>query len=205
VLGLAGCGPTAIASSAASQAILATGAPSAAALKWPAPADPMGLAVKAGLVPEPKEQLAYHVHVHLDVFIDGQAVLVPAGIGINITDPDVHTFDDPSGVSYGGIQLCAQPCISPLHTHDVTGVIHTESATPAPNTLGQFFIQWGVPLSATCVGEFCAPQKPVAFYVNGKASTGDPSTIQLADRSEIAIVIGTPPPVIPAIGDFAGL
>jgi hypothetical protein len=33
---------------------------------------------------------------------------------------------------------------------------------------------------------------------------GAPSTIQLADRAEIAIVIGTPPPVIPAIGDFAG-
>jgi hypothetical protein len=27
---------------------------------------------------------------------------------------------------------------------------------------------------------------------------------QLADRAEIAIVIGTPPPVIPAIGDFTG-
>jgi hypothetical protein len=80
---------------------------------------------------------------------------LPAGIGINIDDPDVHRFQEPDGsVSYGGITLCPQPCISPLHTHDETGIIHTESASPEPNTLGQFFIVWGVSLSDSCVGEY---------------------------------------------------
>jgi hypothetical protein len=164
----------------------------------------MGLATKAGLVPEPREQLEFHAHAHLDVFIDGAPVIVPAGIGINTSDPDVHRFDEPGGVAWGGIQLCAQPCISPLHTHDVTGVIHTESATPAPNTLGQLFIEWDVKLTATCVGEYCAPDKPVAFYIDGKPYTGDPAAIELANRREIAIVIGTPPAVIPVTGTFAG-
>src|SRR5947199_4241921 len=43
---------------------------------WPAPRGPLALAVAAGLVPEVKESLAYHVHAHLDVFLDGKPVLV---------------------------------------------------------------------------------------------------------------------------------
>jgi hypothetical protein len=164
----------------------------------------MGLAIKAGLVPEPREQLEFHAHAHLDVFIDGAPIIVPAGIGINTQDPDVHRFDEPGGVAWGGIQLCAQPCISPLHTHDASGVIHTESATPVPNTLGQLFVEWDVQLLATCVGQYCAPVKAVAFYIDGKPFTGDPTTIELANRREIAIVIGTPPAVIPATGNFSG-
>jgi hypothetical protein len=173
--------------------------------KWPAPSNPMELAVTAGLVPETVEHLAYHVHAHLDVFIDGVPVVVPAGIGINISDPGVRTSDGPRGSkAYGGITGCGQPCISPLHTHDVTGVIHTESATPTPNTLGQLFIEWGVTLSRTCVGEYCSPGKAIAFYVSGAAFNGDPTTIQLSDQLEIAIVIGTPPASIPFSGDFSG-
>ena len=102
--------------------------------------NPMALAVAAGLEPGPKEYLTNHVHAHLDVFIDGEAIAVPSGIGINIDDPAVRHVEQPDGtISYGGITLCAQPCISPLHTHDWNGIIHTESATPEPNTLGQFF------------------------------------------------------------------
>ena len=40
---------------------------------------------------------------------------------------------------------CDKPCISPLHTHDVTGIIHTESSTHKDNTLGQLFVEWNVP------------------------------------------------------------
>src|SRR5205814_2429513 len=54
---------------------------------WPAPDHPLALTVKAGLKPEPKESLTFHVHAHLDVLVDGRPVLVPAGIGVNITDP----------------------------------------------------------------------------------------------------------------------
>lgn len=174
------------------------------AAPWPAPADPMRLTRAAGLRPEPREQLAYHVHAHLDVFVNGKHVTVPAGIGINIKDPDVHTFTDtPDGSkAYGGIDLCKQPCISPLHTHDNRGVLHTESASPKPNRLGQFFTEWHVRLGRNCVGGYCKPDN-IQFYVNGKPYTGNPREITLSNHKEIAIVIGTPPKKIPKTGVFA--
>jgi hypothetical protein len=188
---------------AGTPAALPTPAATATVL-WPAPADPMGLARAAGLQPEPKEIFVTHVHAHLDVFVDGVAVLVPAGIGINIDDPGVHSFAGPGGaVGYGGIELCDAPCISPLHTHDPDGILHTESGSIEPNTLAQFFTEWDVTLSADCVGDFCAPDKPIAFYVDGEAFTGDPRTIELADLAVIVIAIGTPPAVIPSTFDFS--
>jgi hypothetical protein len=174
-----------------------------ATVLWPAPPDPLERTVAAGLEPEPKEFLAYHVHAHLDVFLDGQPIAVPAGIGINIDDPEVQQFNEPDGsISYGGITRCPQPCISPLHTHDGTGIIHTETATPEPNTLGQFFTEWGVLLSDSCVGEYCSPE-PIEVYVDGQPYTQDPRAIELTDRKEIAIVIGTPPAEIPETADFS--
>ncbi len=171
-----------------------------AALVWPAPSDPMERTVAAGMEPEPKEFLVNHVHSHLDVFIDGRPVLIPAGIGINIEDPKVRTFQDPIG--YGGIELCDQPCISPLHTHDESGILHTESKAAEPHTLGQFFTQWGVELSDSCVGEYCDPT-PIAVYIAGEPYEGDPAAIELTDGKVIVIVVGTPPAVIPSTADFS--
>ena len=180
-------------------------APAAAAtIVWPAPPNPMELTVEAGLVPEKAESLAFHVHAHLDIFIDGERVIVPAGIGIDTANPDVREFNEADGSkSWGGIEGCATPCISPLHTHAQFGIIHTESATPVPNTLGQLFVEWDVALTETCVGEHCAPATTIAFYIDGQPSTGDPREILLSDRREIAIVIGTPPAEIPSTADFS--
>src|SRR5580765_6246450 len=63
--------------------------PKTGAVPWPAPKDPMRLTRLAGLVPEVNEHLAYHVHSHLDVFVNGKPVEVPAGIGIDIQDKAV--------------------------------------------------------------------------------------------------------------------
>jgi hypothetical protein len=164
---------------------------------WPAPPDPMARTVAAGLVPERHESFQHHVHAQLDVFVNGKHVRVPAGIGIDIGDPAVHVFPMPDGTkAYGGIRQCPKACISPLHTHDDTGMLHTESASPVPNTLGEFFIEWGVPLTRTCVGGFCHLTKP-HVYLDGKPFSGDPRRIKLVDRLEIAIVIGKPPKAIP--------
>jgi hypothetical protein len=167
---------------------------------WPAPTNPMELARKAGLVPEKAESLTYHVHAHLDVFVNGTPIQVPAGIGININDPAVRAFPNANGsTGYGGINpACKQVCISPLHTHDVDGVLHTESKTPTPNRLGQFFTEWGVRLTSSCVGQFCKPATTIAIYVDGQRFQGDPNGIELADHREIAILIGTPPSSVPS-------
>src|SRR5690348_4689102 len=47
-------------------------------ITWPAPRNPLALARKAGLTPERHETLIHHVHAHLDVFVNGQHVQVPA-------------------------------------------------------------------------------------------------------------------------------
>ncbi len=178
--------------------------PSTGAAPWPAPPNPLELTREAGLVPEPEEHLAYHVHAHLDVFVNGKPVQVPAGIGINIHDPAVHHLKLSDGTdTYGGIAPpCAQPCISPLHTHDVTGILHTESAKVRPNTLGEFFTEWDVSLDHKCVGGYCEPATSVLIFVDGDRYTGDPDAIELTNHREIAVVIGTPPATIPSSFDF---
>lgn len=155
---------------------------------WPLPDDPMALAEEAGLEPLRSEELEYHVHAHLDVFKDGQPVIVPGGIGIDITDPAVKRFDEPTGVGYGGIEEpCDDPCISPLHTHGGDGVIHTESPTPTPNTFGQFLVEWDVELP-----------DDTKVYVDGEEHTQDVSRIELADGRQITVVIGEAPDEIPS-------
>jgi hypothetical protein len=198
---------TAACSSSSGKSVTPTTATGSAAIVWPAPADPMGRARDAGLVPETSEHLEFHVHAHLDVFVDGQKVTVPAGLGIDTTNPGVHTFPNIAGATgYGGIvPPCDTVCISPLHTHDVSGVIHTESSTHKYNTLGQLFTEWNVKLDQNCVNTYCKPQTKIAIYQNGKPFTGDPRTIQLSNFKEIAIVIGTPPAQIPSVGDFSTL
>ncbi len=151
----------------------------------------------AGLKPELYEHLSYHVHSHLDIFVNGKPVKIPAGIGINIHDPGVYSGTLPDGsTAYGRIQRCRQPCISPLHTHADLGLLHTETSTPTPNRLGQFFTEWDVRLDRRCVGGYCKPDS-ILIYVNGKLYTDNPRDVLLANHTEIAIVIGTPPKKIP--------
>jgi hypothetical protein len=179
-----------------------TGAPPAPPtpgdLIWQAPINPLELTVSAGLQPEARETLTYHVHAHLDVFIDGRSVLVPAGIGINLTDPAVKHGQWNGGPTYGGIMGCAQPCISPLHTHYESGVIHTESGANFNNRLGQFFTEWDVKLTNSCVGQYCEPATKILVYVDGKPYSGDIAAITLTNQKEIAVVVGAPPKQIPS-------
>jgi hypothetical protein len=116
------------------------------------------------------EGTVLHIHQHLDLFVDGKRVTVPAGIGI---DP-------------------GQQFISPLHTHDASGVLHVESDTPKTFTLGQVFGVWGVPLSKTLLGGMQAGGgKQIRTWVNGKPIAGDPSKIDLASHQEIVLAYGT--------------
>jgi hypothetical protein len=164
---------------------------------WPRPADPLALARRAGLKPEPHEFFGYHVHAHLDVFLNGRKTVPPAGIGINISDPAVKRFPEPDGsTGYGGISPpCKHPCISPLHTHDPDGVLHTESARARPNRLGEFFTEWNVRLTRKCIGGYCGN---VRFYVGGKPYRGDPRAITLTNLKDIVITVGQPPKSIPS-------
>jgi hypothetical protein len=166
------------------------------------PDDPLSLVEEAGLTAADREFFTFHVHAHLDVFLNGEPVPVPGGIGIDITDPAVQHFEADGAPGYGGIEKCDDPCISPLHTHDITGVIHIEAPSETTFTLGEFFTEWGVRLDRSCVGGYCGPSAGVAVFVDGMRRSGNPADIPLSAHEEIAVVIGTPPTSIPDSYEF---
>jgi hypothetical protein len=139
---------------------------------WDVPVDTSAAVAAAGLPMLGAEGNAVHIHAHLDLIVNGAPVRVPADIGV----------DD------------ARQKISPLHSHDTSGVIHIESPTaPATFTLGQFFVEWQVSLAADHVGGLVVDDThQLKVYVNGRLYTGDPAAIVLAVHDEIAIVYGTP-------------
>jgi hypothetical protein len=182
--------------------------PVVGAVPWPRPTGTADLAEAAGLELERVEHLDYHVHAHLDVFVNGQPVEVPAAIGIVIEDPAVKKFPSDLGSDYGGIdpkEGCDDPCISPLHTHSADGVLHTESVVTAPNTLGQFFTEWDVTLDPGCVGGYCTPETTIDVFIDGEPYDGNPADIELVDQRVIAIVVGSPPAEVPSEFDFTGV
>ena len=172
---------------------------------WPAPSDPMGLARNAGFEPTNREFLITHTHAHLDVMVDGKAVQVPAGIGIDTKAKGVteEPTADGTGKDYQ-VSECPEPCLSELHTHDPDGILHSESkvANLKPAKLGQFFTEWGVRLDGQCVGEFCSSNTPIAVYVDGHKVSSNPADIELKSHLEIAVIIGKPPDQIPSSWEF---
>jgi hypothetical protein len=125
------------------------------------------------------EQLAYHIHAHLTLLVDGDPVLVPAGIGI------APPRETQQGFVTGG------KCFYWLHTHDVSGIIHIESPTAQIYTLGQFFAVWGQPLSATQVATFQIDSaKPLRAFVNGQAFDGPPEQIPLNAHTLVTLEVG---------------
>jgi hypothetical protein len=98
---------------------------------------------------------------------------------------------------------CATACISPLHTHDITGIIHTESSTKKNNTLGQLMTEWNLKFNNDCFATHCLPHEAVAVFVNGIKSHANFRSIPLTDHTEIAIIVGEPPPHIPTAADWS--
>jgi hypothetical protein len=123
------------------------------------------------------EQLLFHVHAHLDIFVDGAQKLLAAGIGIG------PPLQFQSGFVTGG------SCFSWLHTHDETGVIHVESPVQRAYNLGNFFDIWGLPLSSTQVGP---AHGAVTAFLNGTRYSGDPRSIPLDAHNIIQLDVGEP-------------
>ncbi|MDQ1393865.1 MAG: hypothetical protein QOF30_2842 [Acidimicrobiaceae bacterium] len=135
-----------------------------------------------GIKCEVNEQLVYHIHSHLTIFVNGQSRQIPYGIGMA---PPLQ-YNTSNGTYVNGGQ-----CFYWLHTHAADGVIHIESPTQTAYTLGQFFDMWGQALKAGQVGPALGPLK---MYVDGKPYTGDPRTITLGAHSQIQLDVGSPAP-----------
>jgi len=128
------------------------------------------------------EQLLFHNHAHLEIFISGQPYTVPSQIGI-----------------------IPGKCIYWLHTHDDSGVIHIESPVTRNFTLGQFFDIWKKRFSNVQIFDNIANATNVmAVYVNGNKINGeaDYRNINLQEHDQIAIVFGKPPSKIPSTYGF---
>ena len=79
-----------------------------------------------------------------------------------------------------------------LHTHDATGIIHVESPTVRPYTLGEFFDVWGVRFTQTCLGGYCnAGGQTLRVYANGHLVTGNLRQLELTAHEEIVVTFGT--------------
>jgi hypothetical protein len=147
----------------------ATAVGSGAAADFGLPADAGKAAVAAGLPMLGEEKLAVHYHAHLDLSLRGSVVAVPAGIGIDTKNNK----------------------ISPLHTHEPDGVVHIESATDVPFTLGQFFTEWGHPISAQQIGSVTAAAgEQIRVYRNGTLVEGDPAAMTFKPHDEVYVWLG---------------
>jgi hypothetical protein len=126
------------------------------------------------------EQVAYHIHTHLTVYVNGVLRPIPAGIGI--VTPVAQQ-------SANGQFDSATQCYYWLHVHAQDGVIHVESPTSAQYTLGQFFAIWKQPLTTDQIGPATGS---LTVFVNGARYTGDPAGIPLQSHEDIQIDVGTP-------------
>jgi hypothetical protein len=130
------------------------------------------------------EQLLFHIHAHLSIFVNGQLMYIPPQIGI-----------------------IPEKCIYWLHTHDESGIIHIESPIKADFTLGQFFDIWKTKLNNSQMFDNIFNEKGSnmpQIYINGnKLPIGtNYRDIKLHAHDEITLIYGTPPSHIPSKYDF---
>jgi hypothetical protein len=134
------------------------------------------------------EQLVFHNHAHLDIYVNGQRYKVTSQIGI-----------------------VPGKCIYWLHTHDDSGIIHIESPVARNFTLGQFFDIWKAkfnnPQAFNNIFNKTGNDNIPQIYKNGnKLPSGiNYRDIKLDEHDEIALVYGAPPANIPSKYDFQGI
>jgi hypothetical protein len=147
--------------------------------------EPAGAPVD-GIHADTLERVRFHIHAHLQIYVDGQQRIVPGGIGI-VPPYTVQTTPDGPFVAAGAAFYW-------LHTHDATGVIHIESPVRRTYTLGEFFDVWGQPLGPDQVGP---AHGRVTALVNGVRVPGDPRHIPLGAHDVLQLAVGPVQPFHP--------
>jgi hypothetical protein len=134
-----------------------------------------------GITCDNSEKVAFHIHAHLAIFVDGRQTQIPYGIGIGLPLRGVNSVAGPF-VTNGS-------CFAWLHTHAGDGIIHMEAPKQMTFTIGQFFDIWGQKLSPTQVGP---AHGKVTALVNGKVFHGDPRGIKLSAHELVQLDVGKP-------------
>ncbi|HEY7695793.1 MAG TPA: hypothetical protein VH797_06830 [Nitrososphaeraceae archaeon] len=123
-------------------------------------------------------EIIMHTHSNLNVTVNGKPLIVPNGVGINSTLWNDHTLDkfgtERKTTSFGIIT----PAMSPLHTHDSSGMIHVESTEYKNYTLGDFLNIWGLPMEG----------KEISLITNGN-NTKNYSNHTLKDMEKMVLKI----------------
>ena len=127
-----------------------------------------------GIPCETQEYSTFHIHAHLDTFVNGQHLAIPQNIGIKDSK-----------------------CLYWLHTHDSTGIIHIEAPQEQNFTLSQFIDIW----RSTGSGAPSSDQQPIIF-VNGQEISTNLENTQFNAHDEVVLVYGKTPPNIPSFYQF---
>jgi hypothetical protein len=111
----------------------------------------------------------FHIHAHLDIFVDGEPFTVPSQIGI-----------DPEG-----------RCLYWMHTHDDSGIIHIESPVERQFTIGNFIDIWTRTFNSTQIFD-TNPTIALSMFVNGVKVPTDTNlrNVNINAHDEIALVFG---------------
>lgn len=120
------------------------------------------------------EYSVFHIHAHIDIFVNGQPIIVPASIGIK-----------------------DNTCLYWLHTHKADGIIHIEAPKPRDFSLGEFLDIW----KSTNNGLPPANENPV-IYINGQVVTTILKDTLFNAHDEIVLAYGNPPLNIPKFYQF---
>jgi hypothetical protein len=130
---------------------------------WDAPRDAVSYIDKAGFERLPLDFSGPSPYtLTLAVTVDGTAVQVPAGVGVD--------------------RLRAEQAA--VHTHTTDGLVYVEAKTTAEHpTLAQFFTLWGVRYSANCVGDACTS---LQVTVDGKPA---PWNTALSANSHVEVTV----------------
>ena len=129
-----------------------------------------------------QEQLAFHIHAHLSMYINGQALPLPSQIGI----------------------AKDQSCLYWLHTHDTSGVIHMEAPANHSFVLGNFLDEWSTEFP-TLGYPPQLDQTGWQAYVNGKPYNGDFHKIPLQAHTLITLMYNSPNAVPDTTYNWNGL
>ncbi len=126
-----------------------------------------------GIPCETQEYTTFHVHAHMDIFVNGQHTPIPALVGIENT------------------------CLYWLHTHTPDGIVHIESPKERDFTIGEFFDIW----KSTRNGYPITTNGPEIF-VNGNLVSTNLNTTKMNAHDEIVIVYGDVPQNMPTFYQF---
>lgn len=116
------------------------------------------------------EHTDFHIHAHLTIYVNGQRMTAPAGVGIA---PD-------------------SSCFYWLHTHNTDGVIHIEAPSGSAFTLKNFLDIWSGHFSQLGYPSELNQTTGWQVYVNGKSFTGDFHTIPLQAHTLITLAYNSP-------------